>query len=162
MPSPKSICFVCLGNIVRSPLAEHLFQHLAEKRGISHKYKVDSAGTSDYHIGEPPDYRMRLVAQERGLEYSGKARQFHPQDLDRFDLIIAMDRNNQHDLLRLVKTEKHRRKIRLLREFDPQANHNSDVPDPYYGGTDGFGRVYQIIEKSVEGLLDSLENGWDE
>ena len=88
------ICFVCEGNIIRSPLAKSLFQHLAEEEGVADKYHLDSAGTSAYHVGERPDRRMRQVAKERGFEYTGQSRQFHREEIDHFDMILAMDRNN--------------------------------------------------------------------
>lgn len=144
---------------MRSPLAENLFVHLAEQRGVAHKYQADSAGTSSWHVGESPDMRMRRVAARHGLSYNGRSRQFHEGDLDHFDLILAMDRNNYADLLRQARNEQQRRKIRLLREFDPMGGAQAEVPDPYYGGLDGFEETYQIVERSCNGLLDSLEAG---
>ncbi|MBS1250082.1 MAG: Low molecular weight protein-tyrosine-phosphatase YfkJ [Chloroflexi bacterium] len=152
------LCFVCLGNIVRSPLAEHLFTHLAEEEGLAEKYQVDSAGTSAYHVGESPDARMRKVAREHGLIYDGRSRQFRRDDFERFDLIIAMDADNRRNLRRLAFTQKDKDKIRLMREFDPQGSPNAGVPDPYYGvGLAGFEKVYKIVERSCRGLLESLE-----
>lgn len=153
------ICFVCLGNIIRSPLAENLFRHLAEEKGVSHKYIVDSAGTSAYHIGEKPDIRMRRVAAQHGLRYSGRARQFEQRDFNRFDLIIAMDLENKRDLERLARTEEEKSKIRLLREFDPEGRPTDAVPDPYYGGVQGFEETYRIVKRSCLGLLKTLEDG---
>jgi protein-tyrosine phosphatase len=155
------ICFVCLGNIVRSPLAENLFRQLIEEREIEGEYEVDSAGTSAFHVGEVPDGRMRSVARERGLFYSGKARQFTKNDFDNFDLILAMDRENKEVLTSLAVTEHHRQKIRLLREYDPVADGELDVPDPYYGGLDGFQNVYDLVERSILGLLEALERDRD-
>ena len=153
------ICFVCLGNIVRSPLGENMFRYLAEQIGVSKQYEIDSAGTSSYHIGEQPDRRMRRVAAQHGLKYVGHARQFHPRDYDYFNLIIAMDTTNQANLLRQASTSGQRSKVRLMREFDPLGGSNSAVPDPYFGGIDGFEEVYDIVERSCQGLLDALENG---
>jgi protein-tyrosine phosphatase len=153
------ICFVCLGNIVRSPLAENLFRHLANDLGVAHKYEVDSAGTSAWHVGEPPDARMRRVAAQKGLHYDGRARQFKRSDFERFDIIVAMDRENMEDLSSLVLRPDDREKIRMLREFDPQGGEMAAVPDPYYGGIDGFFETYQVIERSCQGLLNALENG---
>jgi protein-tyrosine phosphatase len=153
------ICFVCLGNIVRSPLAENMFRHLVLKAGLDGKYEIDSAGTSGYHVGEQPDRRMRRVASQHGFEYSGRSRQFQPQDFSKFDLIIAMDTSNRFDLMRMAKNPEHQKKIRLMREFDSETSENLSVPDPYYGGIDGFKDVYQIVERSCQGLLDALENG---
>ena len=157
MASVKRICFVCLGNVVRSPLAENMFLHLAEQAGVADWYEVDSAGIGAWHIGEPPDARMRRVAARHGFNYNGRARQFQARDLDRFDLILAMDAENREDLLAQARTPEQRQKIRLLREFDPQGGPRAAVPDPYYGGIDGFEEVYRIVERSVRGLLEALE-----
>jgi protein-tyrosine phosphatase len=153
------ICFVCLGNIVRSPLAENLFLHLANGRGVAQKYEVDSAGTGAWHVGEPPDPRMRRIAAQHGLHYDGRARQFKRSDFDHFDLIVAMDRENLEDLYSITVKQGDQEKIRLLREFDPQGGDMAAVPDPYYGGIDGFVETYQVIERSCQGLLDALEDG---
>lgn len=153
----KRILFVCLGNIVRSPLAANLFLRLAEQAGVSEKYTVDSAGTGTWHIGEGPDARMRHVAARRGLQYTHTARQFKRQDFDRFDLIIPMDRDNRDDLLRLARSDADRAIIHLMRAFDPQGGAHAEVPDPFYGGPEGFEQVYQIIERSCKGLLQALE-----
>jgi protein-tyrosine phosphatase len=153
------LCFVCLGNIVRSPLAEKLFIHLANQAGAGHKYQVDSAGTSSWHIGEAPDSRMRRVAARHGVAYNGRARQFQLRDFDRFDLILAMDQHNYAELVRMTGSEEQRNKIHLLREFDPEAGPGAVVPDPYYGGIDGFENTYQVIERSCQGLLQVLEAG---
>ena len=153
------LCFVCLGNIVRSPLAEKLFIHLANQAGAGHNYQVDSAGTSSWHIGEAPDSRMRRVAARHGVAYNGRARQFQFRDFDRFDLILAMDQHNYAELVRMTGSEEQRNKIHLLREFDPQAGPGAVVPDPYYGNIDGFENTYQVIERSCQGLLQVLEAG---
>lgn len=160
MATVNRICFVCLGNIVRSPLAEHLFLHLAKQAGVADHYVVRSAGTSDYHLGETPDHRMRGIAAQSGLEYTGRACQFKRDDLDRNDLILAMDVENRDHLLRMARTPEQRTKIRLLREFDPQGGPNISVPDPYYDGIEDFEEVYQVIERSVSGLLECLEDGY--
>lgn len=159
MSEPKDILFVCLGNIVRSPLAENLFRHAAEERGLDHQYAVDSAGTSAYHEGEAPDRRMRRTAQKYGLEYTGRSRQVSDADLRNFDLILAMDDSNARNLREMARDEEQAAKIRLMREFDPQAEGSPDVPDPYYGGMEGFENTYQLVKRSVEGLLDALERG---
>ena len=153
------ICFVCLGNIVRSPLAENLFLHIAGKESDVQRYYIDSAGTGAWHVGESPDSRMRRVAARHGLKYDGKARQFRKNDFNRFDLIIAMDTQNRSDLMRMAFTQEDRNKIHLLREFDPLGGEGVSVPDPYYGGIDGFEEVYQVIERSCRGLLKALEDG---
>lgn len=153
------ICFVCLGNIVRSPLGENMFRHLAQQAGVGARYEVDSAGTGAWHVGEAPDRRMRQVAARRGFKYDGRARQFQQRDFDRFDLIIAMDPENRANLRRLARTPEDEAKIHLMREFDPHGSPNAAVPDPYYGGIDGFEEVYDIVERSCQGLLSALEEG---
>lgn len=158
MIEKKRLCFVCLGNIVRSPLAEHMFLHLAKKAGVSDKYEVDSAGTGSWHIGESPDGRMRRVAAAHGLVYDGRSRQIRPSDFDHFDLFLVMDGENYADMMALALTPEQQRKIRMMREFDPQGDDRSAVPDPYYGSIQGFEEVYQIVERSVRGLLNVLED----
>lgn len=159
MENPRRILFVCLGNIVRSPLAENLFMHLARQAGLAERFEVDSAGTGSWHIGEQPDARMRHAAAQHGLTYSGRARRFDPADFKRFDLIIAMDGENRRDLLDMASSQAERDKVHLLREFDPQGGPTAEVSDPYYGGMEGFERVYQVIERSCRGLLRALEDG---
>jgi protein-tyrosine phosphatase len=154
----RRLLFVCLGNIIRSPLAEQLFSDLARRAGVADNYTVDSAGTGDWHSGESPDSRMVETAKEHGLILGGAARQVRPNDLGRFDLILAMDESNRADLLELAQTPAQRPKIRMLREFDPQRD-ELDVPDPWYGGRGDFEQTYQIIERSVRGLLEALERG---
>ncbi len=153
------ICFVCTGNIIRSPLAENLFKRQAKQAGAVKRYEVSSAGTGDWHVGEPPDERMRRVAARQGLVYSGRARQFQRRDFDRFDLILAMDKQNRDDLIALARSAEDRAKIHLLREYDPQGGPNLPVPDPYYGGMNGFEEVYRVVERSVKGLFERLEKG---
>ena len=151
------ICFVCLGNIVRSPLGENMFKHLAQQAGVLDQFEVDSAGTGSWHVGESPDRRMRRVAARNGLNYEGSARQFQQSDFDKFDIIIAMDTDNRANLLRLARTPEQEMKVHLMREFDPQGSRAASVPDPYYGGIDGFEEVFGIVERSCQGLLDALE-----
>jgi protein-tyrosine phosphatase len=150
-----SILFVCLGNICRSPLAEGVFRHLTRERGVAHLYHVDSAGTGAWHVGEPPDRRSAEVARRNGVSLEGAARQVSRPDFERFDWILAMDRDN------LAALEAMRRRgatarLHLLREFDPERG-NGDVPDPYYGGPDGFENVYALVRRAAEAFLDHLE-----
>jgi protein-tyrosine phosphatase len=152
------ILFVCLGNIIRSPLAENLFRFQAEQAGVEGNYSVDSAGTAAYHLGEPPDPRMRKTAESHGVNNDGIARQVREGDFDEFDWIIAMDGSNRRDLLEIAYSPEKQAKIRLLREFDPEPD-DPDVPDPYYGGAEGFENTYRIVERSVHGLLKTLEAG---
>ncbi len=153
------ICFVCLGNIIRSPLAENIFRKIAAEAGEEDLFEIDSAGTSSYHIGERPDHRMRQVAERKGLVYDGRASQFKAADFDRFDWVIAMDPNNQADLENLAGSKRNLSKIRLMREFDPEAEPRASVPDPYYGGKRGFEITYEIVERSAHGLYKAIRNG---
>jgi protein-tyrosine phosphatase len=152
------ICFVCHGNIIRSPLAENLFRYLVETAGVGDKYVIDSAGVDSWHVGEKPDRRMRRVAASHGFNYSGSARQFQKSDLDHFDLIIGMDSSNRRALISLAENPEQSEKIFLLRKFDPLGGPDLPVPDPYYGGIDGFEEVYRIIVRSCQGLLDYFED----
>ncbi|MEJ2485900.1 MAG: low molecular weight phosphotyrosine protein phosphatase [Anaerolineales bacterium] len=159
MNDKTRILFVCLGNIIRSPLAEHMFAHLAEKAGVADKYFVDSAGTSAYHIGEQPDSRMRRVAAQNGLQYDGRAKQFQEDDYDRFDFIIPQDQDNLRNLRWLARGPADEAKLFTMRTFDPLGSSNEGVPDPYYGGADGFQTTFEIVRRSCQGLLDALEKG---
>jgi protein-tyrosine phosphatase len=152
------ILFVCLGNIVRSPLAENMFRHLTEQAGVSQKYELDSAGTSSYHVGEPPDKRMQQVAARNGMNISGRSRQLTIEDLDRFDLLVAMDSSNYDHVKRLADGPEQAGKIHLLREWDPKVGQDTGVPDPWYGGIDGFESTFNIVERSCRGLLQALES----
>lgn len=146
-----------MGNICRSPVAEGVFNHLVAQAGRAGEFQVDSAGTGDWHAGQLPDPRSRAVAHKHGLALSHRARQIEHADFSRFDLIIVMDRDNLSDLRSFSSlTPEQRAKVKLLREFDPQANGNLEVPDPYYGGPEGFERMYEMIERSARELLKSV------
>ncbi|MFE4107672.1 low molecular weight protein-tyrosine-phosphatase [Almyronema epifaneia] len=150
------LLFVCLGNICRSPSAENIMNHLIEERQLSHTIVCDSAGTSSYHIGSAPDRRMALAAQKMlGIALEGKARQFQAQDFERFDLILAMDRENQRDILSHDLSNQYRSKVRLICDF---CRHHPDqeVPDPYYGGAEGFQYVIRLLTDACEGLLEDI------
>ncbi|MBP0016957.1 MAG: low molecular weight phosphotyrosine protein phosphatase [Cyanobacteria bacterium SBLK] len=149
------LLFVCLGNICRSPSAENIMNYLAAQRGCDRAIACDSAGTSSYHIGASPDRRMRAAAKERGIELHGKARQFMREDFAQFDLILAMDRENYRDILRLDPEGKYTDKVRMMCDF--ATNHpDRDVPDPYYGGTDGFNYVIDLLLDACDGLLEEI------
>jgi protein-tyrosine phosphatase len=150
------ICFVCLGNICRSPTAEAVMHHLLAREGLQGRVSVESAGTGDWHVGEPRDRRSQAVGRERGIPLSGRAQQFTAADFDRFDHVVAMDRSNRDDLLRMARTPADRAKVSLLRAFDPKAPADADVPDPYYGGPRGFDEVFDICEAACAGLIDHL------
>lgn len=149
------ICFVCLGNICRSPTAEGVFQHLVDERRLSAFFEIDSAGTSAYHVGESANSHSQRTANKHGITLHSKARQFTASDLDYFDLILAMDNKNMANVQRMANG-KHQDKIGRMRDFDPDPG-DGEVPDPYYGGVDGFENVFQIVKRSCERLLDELE-----
>ena len=150
--SPVRICFVCLGNICRSPTAEGVMRKLVEDAGLADRVAIDSAGTGDYHEGELPDPRTREAARRRGIELTHLARQFTRDDLARFDLVLAMDRANLRHL-RSMAGERTVPAIRLLRSFDPTAGSDDEVPDPYAGGRAGFETVLDQCERACAGLL---------
>jgi protein-tyrosine phosphatase len=149
---PYKLLFVCLGNICRSPSAENIMNHLIEQAGLSDSIICDSAGTGGYHIGAPPDRRMTAAAKRRGIELKGRARQFDQSDFEEFDLILAMDRENYRDILSLDLAGTYRDKVKLMCDF---ATHHSnrEVPDPYYGGSEGFDRVIDLLLDACDGLL---------
>ncbi|MEX2581690.1 MAG: low molecular weight protein-tyrosine-phosphatase [Gemmatimonadota bacterium] len=156
MPSDRqSILFVCLGNICRSPLAESVFRHLVREEGVEHRFEIDSAGTSGYHVGDPPDARSVATARARGVEVRGTSRQLDAADLRRFDYVIVMDRENLANVERLVGSAGGSTRVHLLREWDPERG-SDDVPDPYYGGPRGFDDVHDIVERSCRALLAHL------
>lgn len=148
------ICFVCLGNICRSPTAEAVMRGILEREGLHEHVDIDSAGTGAWHVGEPPDHRARAAGKRRGLRVGGKARKVVREDFERFDLLIAMDRSNQADLHRLAPTDEAKERIYLLRDFDDESPTGSEVPDPYYGGADGFEDVLEICDAACRGLLE--------
>jgi len=154
--SPFKIVFVCLGNICRSPTAEGIFQHLVNERELDPYFYVDSAGTSAYHIGEPANSKSQKLANEHGIELRSRARQFEKNDLEEFDLIVAMDRENLANIKSLDGSKDYEEKIVLLRDFDPNQG-DGEVPDPYFGGMDGFKNVFDIVKRSCKALLDELE-----
>jgi len=151
------VLFVCLGNICRSPLAEGIFLHHAARAGVSGAFDVESAGTGAWHIGERPDRRAQQVARHHGIELPSIARQVDPRsDFARFDWILAMDGSNRHELVKLGAPEN---RVWLMRSFDPSCEHgveDMDVPDPYFGGTEGFDTVFEMLWRSCEGLLDRI------
>ncbi|WP_329245776.1 low molecular weight phosphotyrosine protein phosphatase [Actinoallomurus sp. NBC_01490] len=147
------VTFVCTGNICRSPMAEHIFRHHAELEGLD--VEVDSSGTGHWHVGDSADERTVATLRKAGYRSSHRARQFEALWFDRYDLILALDQGHRTDLLRLAPDEEARRKIRLLREFDPDAR-DLDVADPYYSRDSAFDEVREQIEAAVPGLLDHV------
>jgi protein-tyrosine phosphatase len=147
------ICFVCLGNICRSPTEEGVMAHLVDRAGLAAAIVIDSAGTSSYHVGERADARARKTAEGRGFKLPSRSRQFRAEDFARFEYVIAMDASNRQALLRLAPSESARARVHLLRDFDEKSPRGSDVPDPYYGGPEGFEEVFDICEAGCRGLL---------
>jgi len=149
------ILFVCMGNICRSPTAEGVFRRLVAERAPGVEIEIDSAGTHDYHVGDPPDPRSIAAAARRGVDLRRlRAREVRDEDFERFDLIIAMDRLNRETLLERSPAP-FRERIRLFMEF-AGASEVEDVPDPYYGGPLGFERVLDLAEEAAAGLLDEV------
>lgn len=155
--NPQRLLFVCSGNICRSPLAEALFRSLAAEAEVLPHFEIDSAGTHGYHEGDQADPRTRRVGRKHGLIVDSIARPVIDADFDRFDLILAMDRGHRRELLARAGSGRSV-SIRLMREFDPEAK-DQDVPDPYYGGEDGFEVMYQILDPACRGLLAALSPG---
>lgn len=157
MPREKiRIMFVCLGNICRSPLAEYVFRKHITEAGLDDVFDVQSSGTGHWHVGQDADARMLRKGAEYGLSLEPhRAQQFEPYHLAEFDHIFAMDKSNLHDVLYLDSSEEHANKVRLFREFDPEPD-DFQVPDPYHGGARGFENVYQIVDRTVEKLLERL------
>ena len=149
------VLFVCMGNICRSPTAEGVMRSLADEAGLGDSIVIDSAGTGGWHAGNPPDGRSVAAAARRGIRVDGAARQVQRADFERFDLLLALDGANARDLLRLAPDADGAAKVRLLREFDPAsaASGELDVPDPYYGGADGFDHVLDLVDAACRGLL---------
>jgi len=157
MPGRRiGVCFVCLGNICRSPTAEGIFLSLLDARGLSERVFVDSAGTSDWHAGEAPDARSLATARSRGIELPSRARVFTLRDFDVFDYVLAMDHSNREELLALAPSAAAMDKVHLFRVFDPQAGEHAIVPDPYAGGPRGFDEVFDICYASALGFLEYL------
>jgi protein-tyrosine phosphatase len=173
---PVRVLFVCLGNICRSPTAEGVMRALVSGEGLDGRIVVESAGTGGWHVGSPPDARAAAAARARGVALDGTARQVRAEDFEDFDYLVAMDGENLRALRSLAPGEQERAKVRLLREFDPASAgssggadappsgaqvgaRNLDVPDPYYGGEDGFDEVFELVQAACAGLLDQLRDG---
>lgn len=151
---PTKILFVCLGNICRSPSAEGIFKYITESRGLAGLFEIDSAGTHAYHVGEPADKRMISHASKRGYKLTSISRKFDPNiDFDYFDLIIGMDDENIRVLKSKVRSNKDLQKIHKMTDFRKIFKYD-EIPDPYYGGAEGFELVIDLLEDSCEGILE--------
>jgi len=151
-----NVLFVCLGNICRSPLAEGLFLHKIKALGLEKSFEVDSAGTGNYHIGSKPDPRTALSAEKHGIFLPSRARQLNRNDFYDFDFILAMDKSNFMNILaKEPAAPASKASVLLMRDFD-NLEKGLDVPDPYYGGEDGFELVYQILNRSTDAFLQFL------
>lgn len=150
------VLFVCMGNICRSPTADAVFRHLVKEAGVDHLIHVDSAGTHAYHIGNPPDHRAQNTALQRGYKmHDLRARAVQPNDFEEFDYILAMDKENL-SLLQQRSPQQHINKIQLFMQYSTQVNPDVEVPDPYFGGHQGFELVLDMVEEASQGLLAHL------
>ncbi|MEQ9426068.1 MAG: low molecular weight protein-tyrosine-phosphatase [Cyclobacteriaceae bacterium] len=147
------VVFVCLGNICRSPMADAVFKKMVVEAGLTSQIEVDSAGTAAYHVGSNPDMRTIECVQKHGIPIHHKARQFKIQDFELFDYIMVMDDENLGNVLKLGGTEGEN--VFKMQAFDDEKS-NDDVPDPYYGGTDGFDHIYGLLNESCQNLLRYL------
>lgn len=152
----KNILFVCLGNICRSPAAEGIFLHLLERKNLTNRYYVDSAGIVNHHVGELPDKRTRESGLKRGIDLISHCRQIEKEDLEKFDYILCMDQSNIFNVYKLDPQNLYKDKIKLLTDFRINLNH-TEVPDPYWGNASDFDLVTDIIFDSCNGLLNMLE-----
>lgn len=161
-PNTTGVLFVCLGNICRSPLARALFTDMVHRRDLASRFHIDSCGTGAWHIGGGADPRTVAVALRNGLPFEHTARQLNPRaDFSRFPLILAMDRANLRNITQMGETHGlSHPNVRMMRSFDPTLagaeEHDLEVPDPYYGGPDGFQHMYEMLHRACEGLLTHL------
>ncbi|KAL8029642.1 hypothetical protein ABFX02_14G238400 [Erythranthe guttata] len=160
---PFSVLFVCLGNICRSPAAEGVFKHLVSQRNLDSKFYIDSAGTINYHEGNPADQRMRAASKRRGIEITSLSRPIRASDFRDFDLILAMDKQNREDIIGAFERWRHREplpadganKVQLMCSYCKRHS-ETEVPDPYYGGQQGFEKVLDMLEDACESLLEKI------
>ena len=145
-----------MGNICRSPLAHAVFEDIVKKSSAENSFEIESCGTIGYHVGELPDARMRETARHHGITMSHRARQLKKTDLDEYDMILAMDNENLANIRKLARNRDQLDKIQLFRNFDPDAVGEAEVPDPYYGGAEGFEIVFQIVARTAQNLLTEL------
>ena len=155
------VLFVCSGNICRSPTAEGILRALAAQEGLAHAVEVESAGTGDWHVGEPADPRTRATALARGIALEGRARQVRAADFDRFDYVLAMDRGHLLELERLSGGRARRAVVARFLDFHPEHGGDGDVSDPYYGGEHGFDDVFELCHAACRSLLRHLREHHD-
>ncbi|MAO65745.1 MAG: protein tyrosine phosphatase [Balneola sp.] len=154
--NPYKLVFVCLGNICRSPTAEGIFIHKVQEAGLQNYFYIDSAGTAAYHVGESANSKSQATANQHGIHLPSKARQLDYADLEEFDLILPMDSENFKNIKQLDRKNRFESKIKMMREFDPEPG-DGQVPDPYYGGLQGFENVFTVLNRSCETLLEELK-----
>jgi len=153
---PYRVCFVCSGNICRSPMAEAVLRRMATEAGLADRIAVSSAGMGGWHVGESADPRAASALTRRGYALRHAARQWQPVDFADLDLVVALDGDHYRQLVRMAPDPSERAKIRRLRSFDPASGDDLDVPDPYYGGTRGFEQVLDLIEAGCAGILAGI------
>jgi protein-tyrosine phosphatase len=153
----RSILFICLGNICRSPAAEGIMKKMAADRGLSDRLYIDSAGIGSWHVGQLPDARMRRHGEMHGYSFDSRARQFKTEDFDQFDNIAVMDHENYGDVAAKARNRGDRERIICMADYLRHHPYNKTVPDPYYGGDRDFELVIELLEDACEGLLDKLE-----
>jgi len=153
----RSVLFVCMGNICRSPAAEIIFRHQLAEAGLEKDLIIDSAGTISYHTGNPPDPRMSETLKRKGYRVRGLARQIQPDDLERFDLILTMDEDNLADVRALDGKGQYSDKIRAFVEY-LESHDAPRIPDPYYGGQKGFEQVIELLEDGCTGLIHQIQD----
>ncbi len=151
-----SVIFVCMGNICRSPAAECIMKSIVNSEGLEDVINIDSAGTIGFHAGSSPDPRMREEGLERDIQIQGSARQISEKDLNEFDIVIAMDKSNLQHLRELDKANKYNKKLKLFCDYVSKFQH-SEVPDPYYGGKEGFTVVMDLLEDGCKNLLEDIK-----
>lgn len=152
------VLFVCLGNICRSPAGEGIFRKMVGEHGLENHISVDSAGTSGWHNGELPDPRMRQHGARRGYKFDSLSRKFISRDFDDFDIILAMDDSNYHNIMRMAPDLESEKKVYRMVDFSQKFSHDH-IPDPYYSGADGFELVIDLLEDACEGLMNDIKEG---
>ena len=150
------ILFLCMGNICRSPAAHCVFQHMVDEAGLADQFEIESAGTIGFHAGNPPDRRMQQVMRARGVPVIGRSQQLDSFDMEHYDLILAMDKDNFEGAVTLARGDAQRAKVKLFCNYCTQHS-EKEVPDPYYGGDHGFENVMDLIEDGCRGLLSDLD-----